>query len=358
VRRYLYASSKDEVLQKLAEHIRRTAIGLGPVDARLTTASYLAAWADGLTGLRPRTVESYRFTVERHLIPHIGHVSLIELRAPDIRRAVRAIETDTGVRTAAYSLTVLRLAIRVAVEDRILERNEALNVRRPATDAPERQPLDAASARALLEQVRGDRLEGLWVVELATGMRRGEITALGWADVNLGAGTAKVTRTLSYRPGDSYALSAPKTKKSVRTIRLPVIAIEALRAQRQRQREERVAAGAKWRMDWTSTQLVFTTSVGGPLAGSTISHALHRHLAAAGLPRQRFHDLRHSAASILLEQGVDRRYVQDLLGHADEGMTRRYQHVAATSTVAADALDRALMASVAVTVAVNDDVDG
>jgi integrase len=117
-------------------------------------------------------------------------------------------------------------------------------------NAPERQPLSAAEARTLLDIVRGDRLEALWVVELAAGMRRGEITGLGWPAVELEAGTVRVNRTLSYRPGDAYELGAPKTKRSLRTIRLPAIAVEALHVHRQRQREERLAAGANWRPDW------------------------------------------------------------------------------------------------------------
>lgn len=95
-RRYLYGSSRNEVLDKLAEHNQRTRMGLGPIDDRLTLATYLTAWSDGLIGLRPRTLESYRFTVDRHLIPHLGQISLVQLRAADIRRAVRAMPPTPG----------------------------------------------------------------------------------------------------------------------------------------------------------------------------------------------------------------------------------------------------------------------
>jgi len=352
-RRSLYGSSPDEVLDKVDELRRRQRIGLGPIDERLTVATYLASWADGLTGLRPRTLESYRFTVDRHLIPILGTLSLLHLTAADIRRAVRVIQEGKpdpkrggrhtgGTRTAAYAVTVLRIALGVAVRDRILERNVAGDVRRPTSSAPERDYLGAEDARKLLDQVKGDRLEAMYVVTLATGLRRGEVTGLGWKDVDLEAGTIRISRSLSYRPGDAYELGAPKTTKSRRTIRLPAIAAEALRAHKQRQREERIGAGGRWRKDWAETELVFTTSVGGPLASSTTSHALHRHLAAAGLPRQRFHDLRHAAASILVEAGIDQPFVQELLGHTDLATTRRYSHVRPTSSVTAEAMDRAL----------------
>lgn len=352
-RRYLYGASSDEVLDKLDEHRRRHRLGLGPVDERLTVATYLAAWSDGLIGLRPRTLESYRFTVDRHLVPRLGTYSLLELRAADIRRMVRAIEAEVGARTAGYALTLLRMALGQAVADRILERNEAALVRRPATSDPrDRRFLPAAEARAFLEHVAGDRLEALYVLAVTTGLRRGELLALGWRSIDLERRTLTVSRTLTYRPGDAYELTPPKTRMSRRTIRIPAIAAAALEEHRSRQNRERLAAGPRWRRDWSKVELVFTTTTGGPIAGSTLSHALHRHLAAAGLPRIRFHDLRHSAFSILTETGLSRPKIQELAGHADPAMTDRYTHAVPASSDAADAMDRLLAPTVDVTVVV------
>jgi integrase len=342
-RRSLYGWSAAEVSEKVDELRRRERIGLGPIDDRLTVATYLEAWVDGLTGLRPRTVESYAFTTRRHLIPHIGHVALIHLTAADIRRAVRTVEAKAGTRTAAYSVTVLRIALGVAVRDRILERNVAGDVRRPTSAKPEREVLDASQARAFLASIAGDRLYALWLTAISTGARRGELTGLGWPNVDLEAGTIRISRTLTYMPGDAYEFGPPKTKRSRRTIRLIPAVVDELRAHQQRQRLERLAAGAAWRSDeWKATQLVFTTKTGGPIAGSTLSHALHRHLAAAKLPRQRVHDLRHAAGSILMEAGLDRAYVMELLGHTDIATSDRYTHMRATSTVTADTMAAAL----------------
>lgn len=353
VRRSLYGSSPVEVEAKADAFRRRRKLGLGPVDERLTVAAYLTAWSDGLTGLRPRTLESYRHTVDRHLIPQLGNVSLLELAAADIRRAVRRVETSTGTRTAGYAVTILRVALGVAVRDRLLERNVASDVVRPTSSAPEREVFDLADGLRFLDQVREDRLEAFWTVLLLCGLRRGEATALGWDEVDLEAGTIRIVRTLTYRPGDAYELSAPKTLASRKAIALPGLVVDVIRAHQQRQRLERIAAGPLWREDWAATKLVFTTSRGGPLASSTTSHALHRHLAAAGLPRQRVHDLRHATGSILLELGLDIAYIQELLRHTDITTTRRYSHIRATSRVAADAMDRAFRRPVAVTVAVN-----
>lgn len=346
VRRSLYGASADAVLEARDKLLRRRQLGLGPIDERLTVATYLAAWSDGLVGVRPRTIESYRHTVDRHLIPNLGTVSLLELRAADIRRAVRTISERTGIRTAAYAVTVLRLALGVAVRDRILERNEAEGVRRPTSNTLEREVLDAAGARQLLEAVRGDRLEAMYVVAIASGMRRGELLGLRWHDVDLTSGIAKVTVQLMYRPGDAYELAPPKTKRSRRIVRLPRVAIAALEVHRRRQRLERLAAGPSWGVlddkgERHSPDLVFMTAKGGPLAGSTVVHALHRHLEAAGLPRQRFHDLRHAAATMLAPR-LSRAELLALFGWAEGSTPARYTHASSVSQIAADTMDELL----------------
>jgi integrase len=141
-----------------------------------------------------------------------------------------------------------------------------------------------------------------------------------------------------YRPGDAYELAAPKTKRSRRAMRIPPEAVAALEEHRRRQRLERIAAGPGWR----AIDLVFTTESGGPLAGSTVVHALHRHLAAAGLPRQRFHDIRHAALSYLDEAGVGRGDIMPYAGHTDSKTTDRYTHSAPKSRAIVDAMSRLL----------------
>lgn len=355
VRRFLYGLSESEVLAKLDEHNRRTRIGLGPVDDRLTMATYLTAWMDGLTGLRPRTVESYRATVENHLVKRLGHVSLVSLRAADIRKAIRALELEIGTRTASYSLTVLRIALGVAVGDRLIERNEAEFVAAPRSERIDRRLLTAAEAGALMDHVHGDRLEAFYVLAIQTGMRRGELLALGWDDIDLDAGTLRVTRTLLYRPGDAYELAPPKTARSRRYVRLPRRSVAALRERKRIQNDERLTAGPAWAKDWAKTKLVFTTSKGWPLAGTTVGHALHRHLKDAKLPPQRVHDLRHLNGSLLHEGGLSLRVVADQLGHSTIGVTAdTYIHTAPAPREPADLMDRLFPEPVVVRVDVNE----
>lgn len=346
VRRSLYGASADEVLDAREKLLRRHSLGLAKVDEDLTVATYLTAWADGLVGVRPRTIESYRHTVKRHLVPHLGTIPLLELRAGDIRRAVRTISDKTGIRTAAYAVTVLRLALGVAVRDRLLERNEAATVRRPTLDAPDREVLDANGGRRLLDVVKGDRLEAMYVLALTTGMRRGELLGLRWKDVDLSAGVVRLAVQLLYRPGDAYEIGPLKTKQSRRLVRLSRLAIDALTEHRRRQRLERVAAGPAWGMPdekgvRRDTGMVFVTAKGGPLAGSTVVHALHRHLKAAELPRQRFHDLRHTAAT-LLGPVLSRAEFLAMFGWAEGATPARYQHPTPGSQRAADAMDELL----------------
>jgi integrase len=187
--------------------------------------------------------------------------------------------------------------------------------------------LSADEARILLAAVEGDRLEALYVLALTTGMRRGELLALRWTDVDLHARApaVHVRATLRYQNADTYFFDPPKTDKSRRRIGLSSTALEALRAHRTRQLEERLAVGVVWRDE----DLVFCTPIGGALCGNHFSERdFQALLTRAGLPRIRFHDLRHTCATLLLRRGVHPKVVSELLGHSTVTMTLdRYSHV-------------------------------
>src|SRR5262249_19237434 len=160
-----------------------------------------------------------------------------------------------------------------------------------------------------------DRLGPLYRVAILTGLRQGELLGLHWQDVDLTGATLTVRHALQRIDGVP-ALVEPKTKRSRRTIALPAGAIAALTEQRRRQAEDRLAAGGRWD-DWG---LVFASTVGTPLDAPNVTHRLQRILADAGLPRQRFHDLRHLCATLLLSQGVSPRVVMEQLGHSQIGL--------------------------------------
>src|SRR5262249_42845695 len=156
------------------------------------------------------------------------------------------------------------------------------------------QPFTPEQARDFLTAVHGDRLEALYAVAVAVGLRQGEALGLKWDAIDLDAGTLRV-RTALQKIDKRFQLVEPKTARSRRTIQLPSQAVAALRAHRTRQREERLHAGAAWQ-DWG---LVFTTSIGTPLDATNVGHYFHRLCAKTQLPRIRFHDLRHTCASLL-----------------------------------------------------------
>jgi len=177
----------------------------------------------------------------------------------------------------------------------------------------------------LLEIAAQDRLELLYVLAVTTGMRRGELLALHWADVDLAGGYVVVRYTLQHLKNGAYTFGPPKTERSRRKVSLTDLALVALERRRRRQEEERSLA----RPTWQDEDLVFTSAIGEPLrANHILQHQFTPLLKKAGLPLIRFHDLRHTAATLLLRQGIHPKIVAEMLGHSTVSMTLDiYSHV-------------------------------
>jgi integrase len=196
--------------------------------------------------------------------------------------------------------------------------------------------LTAAEANVLIESTAKDRLGNLFALALLTGLRQGELLGLRWADIDLEKRTLQVRKALQKQAGE-WKFIEPKSERSRRKIRLPVTAVVTLELQQQRIEEMRLRAGSAWQ-DWN---LVFPSQIGTPLDGPNVTHHLQQKLAAAGLPRVRFHDLRHTCATLLLEKGIQDRTIMKQLGHAQVSLTlNTYTHVQPTLlSAAANALD-------------------
>lgn len=354
VRRYLSGSSEAEVERKRDDLLKALSAGQRPPDRRLTVGTYLRRWLDALQ-VRERTAESYRSTLERHVLPRIGGIVLTQLGPLDIDEMLTSM-ARAGVRppTRAYALRVLSIALNAAVtRKRLIPYNPALGADRPVVKRRRPRVLTTAELvrlRAALEAVdeagnRTERLGPLLLLLATTGIRRGEALALTWADWDRAAGLLRVERTLLYRAGEGFERVEPKTESSKRTIRLPAVAQAALVAQAKAQAAERLRRGRAW----VDNDLIFTAQhgskaegemrrYGGALSGATVVHALHRVCEAAGLPPIRVHDLRHLVATRVTER-VGIAAAQPVLGHADIGMTGRYAHLEPTSQAAADAID-------------------
>jgi integrase len=177
------------------------------------------------------------------------------------------------------------------------------------------EPLTPQQARSLLDTVAGHRWEALFTVALALGLREGEALGLSWSDVDLEARTLTVRHQLQ-RVEKQLVLVEPKTEKSRRTLVLPAVVVDRLRAHRVRQTEERLKAEV-----WEDSGLVFTTRYGTPIHPENLGRALRPLLAKAECPVQRFHDLRHACASLLLAQKATMKEVQETLGHTQLATT-------------------------------------
>jgi integrase len=200
--------------------------------------------------------------------------------------------------------------------------------------------LSPEQARILLEAAAGARLEALYVLAINTGMRQGELLALRWTDVDLNAGALHVRATLQ-RTREGFVFTEPKTTSSRRQVALTRAAVEALRSHHTRQAEERLHVGAAWEDD----DLVFANEVGQPLdATAVLRRSFYPLLERSNLPRIRFHDLRHTAATLLLGQGVHPKIVSEMLGHSQIAITLDlYSHVTPTmQRQAVEALEIAL----------------
>ena len=224
----------------------------------------------------------------------------------------------------AYIRVVLRAALNQARKWNLVGRNVAELVESPRVRRFEIKPLTPEQARQLLDAAKGNRLEALCAVALACGLRVGEILGLRWQDVDLEAGRLAIRQSIQRQRGAGLVAVEPKTERSRRTIEVPAPLVAELKAHRVRQLEERLVAGTRWR----DGGLVFASAVGTGLEPRNLHRAFKAMLKRAGLPDIRFHDLRHSAASLMLAQGVPLRVVMEVLGHSSISLTAdTYSHV-------------------------------
>lgn len=273
------------------------------------------------------------------MVPALGRIKLKALTPVHVRGLYRdKMGSGLASRTVLHIHRTLSKARKQAADDGLIPRNAVGLVKPPRPRAEEIRPLDREQVRVLLDATRGDRLEALYVVAVTAGLRRGELQGLRWEDVDLDAETLQVRRTLS-EPKGGYVFEAPKSGKG-RNIRLTQRAVVALKEHRRRQLEERMEHGALWQ----DHGLVFASGIGTSLLGGNLNRSFKAALQRAGLPEIRFHDLRHTCATLLLRQGVNPKFVQELLGHADISLTLNvYSHVLPDmGDAASGAMDAAL----------------
>ncbi len=351
----VFADTEADAIAELKKLHARTVGGHVLATSTPTVAQFLEDWYDTNSDTwRPSTRRSYRGTIDLHLVPAFGPLRVEHLTPPVIQRWLTRHKAEHGARRRVeLAHAVLRSALSEARRMQLVAVNAAELVKVPRATKRTIAPLDVAQAGAFLKAANTHRLGALFSVALACGLRLGEATGLRWEDVDLETGELRVRQQLQ-RVKKQLVAQPLKTEKSRRTLVLPNVCVLALRAHRTQQREERLKAGDRW----VDTGLVFTTyrtckpgkgqdmKVGHGLDGRNVLRVLYGLVDATkgAIPRCRFHDLRHSAASLLIAEGVELIEVSKLLGHSEVRLTADlYSHlVKQTATKAARLMDAIL----------------
>lgn len=312
---------------KHSQAVRPTTEGGHP----LALGTYLPAWLDGKQALRPSTRASYESHIRLYLVPHLGHLALARLRAEDIERMYREITVKSSQRTRAVSpATVRRIhatltsALSTAQRRGLVERNVASTVELARVPKPSARAWTSAEFARFLELVAGDRLHLLFLLLGMRGLRRGEVVALRWRDVDLQVGCLRIERSAVNVNGQTV-IGPPKSSSGVRTVALDRQTVAKLHWHGCRQRlENRDRIGTP-----VLSELVFTDTEGAALDPTFVSRHFDRLVKKHGLPRIRLHDLRHTSASIGLASGETLLEVSRRLGHSSISVTADiYSHIA------------------------------
>lgn len=315
------ANTKKEALAWILETKNQIAGGLTYQGADLTLGVFLAEWLSTVSSSGSKgTYFTYSWTVEKRIIPYIGNVNLMDLRPDRIQRYYNHLQQD-GLSPHAVAVThkTLRVAMNHAVKLGLIGRNPCSGTIPPKPEQSEMMFYDDEQVRCLLKTSReiGDKLYPLYFLAIHTGMRQAELIGLKWEDVDWNLSTIQVKRQVRHFKGASYAFLGPKSKSGTRTIKLGKQALEILRDHKKKQ--EMILGSANG--NWTHLDLIFPSSAGTPLTASNIRRDFRKLLKASGLPKIRFHDLRHTAASLMLNHGIPVLIVSKRLGHSKPSIT-------------------------------------
>ncbi len=328
-RQHFLSKSRPEVERKLTAAKKERDDGLPTITERQTVGQYMASWLKAARpSIRERTWVRYEQYVRLHVVPTMGKVQLTKLTPQHLQRLyAERLEAGLSPSTVHHLHATLHKALKQAVRWNLLPRNVADLVDPPRIPRFEMTTLLPEQARVLLDAAAGDRLEALYVLALTTGMREGELLALKWRDIDFDSNAVEIRGSLQRVPS-GFIIAEPKTARSRRRVNLTNAGLVALRQHRARQGEERLRLGAAWQ----KSEMVFTDEAGKPIdATKFLRNSFAPLLKRAGLPPMRFHDLRHTAATLLLGRGIHPKIVSEMLGHSQIGITLDlYSHVTPT----------------------------
>ena len=320
--------TQTEVKEKLKKAIEEN-VGIDYGRAKTyTVGSWLEVWMENYAKvkLRPSTFKTSQGFLKNHIKPQIGGVPLADLTSLDLQRfykhlldggrvdRIEAKKKPKGLsaKTVRNIHQIISSALKLAVEQRLIAHNPADGCALPKAERKEMQTLPVEQLTSFLREAKDSGVFALYYIDLTTGLRRGELLGLKWSDIDLEKGDLRVQRQIGRIDGKIIEMPL-KTKNAYRTLPLSADAIDVLMQQR------RKTGNSEW---------VFPSPTGGPMPPDSVLHMLHRVLKRAGLPKVRFHDLRHTFATLALQNGVDIKTVSGMLGHFSAGFTLdTYAHV-------------------------------
>jgi integrase len=320
VRKAFYGKSHVEAHDKLIKALSGKKQGLNiNTNDRLTLVAFLTDWLENnkKPSIKPKTYRIYEQQLRTHIIPAFRGTLLTKLTAPQVQKFLNSkLAEGLAPATVKSMYMILHGALERAYKWDYVPRNVANMVDPPTSKRYKATTLDPNGALKLLEVVKGDRNEALYAVALFLGPRQGEALALKWEDVDFERKLLHIRASVAKIKGE-WIFGPPKSESSRRTLPLTDAMIAVLRAHKARQLEEQLKVFNLWQ----DYGLVFPSEKGTPMDARNLVRHFHRMLRLAGLPPMRWHDLRHTTATLLISHGVNGRYVMEILGHSQISLT-------------------------------------
>ena len=320
--------TQAEVKEKLKKAIEEN-VGIDYGRAKnYTVGTWLEVWMENYARvkLRPSTFKTSQGFLKNHIKPQIGSIPLADLTSLNLQQFYKKLLAEGRVerieaqkqpkglsaKTVRNIHQIISSALKLAIEQRLIARNPADGCALPKAERKEMQTLPIEQPTSFLREAKDSGVFALYYIDLTTGLRRGELLGLKWSDIDLEKGDLRVQRQIGRIDGKIIEMPL-KTKNAYRTLPLSADAISVLKMQKCK------VGNSEW---------VFPSPTGGPMSPDSVLHMLHRVLKRAGLPKVRFHDLRHTFATMALQNGVDVKTVSSMLGHYSAGFTLdTYAHV-------------------------------
>jgi len=317
---------KGDAQRRLTELLSSLDKGVYTPPGKLTVGEHLRNWLNSYVkaNCAPRTIDSYRSTIENHLIPGLGHHTLKDLKRQAINEYyAKALDKPLSAKSVRYHHRILSHALKDAIEQGILGINPCDSARPPKADKKKARTWELSEVATLLDAASDSQFYPVIYMALSTGLRQGELLALRWRDLDLNKRSISVSRTFYKRQGVAE-FRQTKTSHSSRYVSMTPKLAAYLREYREERESLFLHFGRLLRRD----DLVFCNSEGEPLDPSVLSHSFQRIVKIAGLENLRFHDLRHGFASLMFHQGAKPKVISEALGHASVAFTMDvYSHI-------------------------------